>query len=660
MSNVKTEYSQRRQHKKRKLRKICLLTLPFVLLAVIISGAGVSIVEYQTYNAKYHSDIALAQTGVQHLRTAIALLGALPKNPLDGHTVSLAQHEFSAASTIFLQLDNDLKSVPGIGVYIPAYGTRLSSALRLVPLAIEVSQAGITSCNIMSLLISKVSNPFNTQGHGLTMADLAVIAQDVHQIKATLSLSIDQVNHLQPSDLQLDPRIGKIIDTFKNNVPALQSWLDAAEKFLSVAPTVLGITTPAKYLVEILDSTELRPSGGFIGNYGTATLSGGRLLATHITDVYLLDRPFEAAGNVIPYPPAYTWFNLWPHWSFRDSGLDADFPTAARYGEQNYMREGGNVPVQGVIAITPTLIQRAMQITGPIEVPEYHETVTPQNLIARIHYYQLNPNSGSGSDLIPSPGGHSSLRKRFTELLAEHLLARVRQLSSPYLAQFVQLVVNSVHSKDVQLYFNSSIAENLLQRFHLDSAIQSSDGDGLFVVDTNIAGNKANSFIMNTLNDQVSIDAEGNAIHQTTISYAWTNSGQFYGSPIYRDYVRVYTPPGSMLQMQNGWQPRGTSETFGHQVWAGYFELSYGQIRHITLTWMAPRAAKKDSSGWHYHYLIQRQAGISWQLNLRMRLPSCGAMTNISAGLRATNKQEIAITGTLTEDLNAEIDYTCR
>ena len=37
-------------------------------------------------------------------------------------------------------------------------------------------------------------------------------------------------------------------------------------------------------------------------------------------------------------------------WRFRDSNLDADFPTAAREGELEYTREGGNVPVQGVIA----------------------------------------------------------------------------------------------------------------------------------------------------------------------------------------------------------------------------------------------------------------------------------------------------------------------
>src|SRR5205085_1060317 len=150
-----------------------------------------------------------------------------------------------------------------------------------------------------------------------------------------------------------------------------------------------------------------------------------------------------------------------------------DFPTAAQYGEQTYVKEGGTVPVQGVIAITPALVKQALVITGPIAVPEYQETVTAQNLVACIHYHQLGGRSaGEGSDLIPSPGGHSSLRKRFTELLAEHFLARVRQLPSVDLAKLLQLMADGVRSKDVQLYFNSSTAENVLHRLQLDAAIQ--------------------------------------------------------------------------------------------------------------------------------------------------------------------------------------------
>jgi len=607
------------------------------------------------YNARYQTDLSLAQTGVQHLQKAESLLGTWSHQPLDAQASSQAKQEFAAALKTFDALNNDIQSIPGIAGQVPVYGTRLSAAQHLVPLAITLAQAGVAGSDLLNILASGLHDPLTSQGSGITRSGLAVVTRNVKELNSALVLAARQVNQLQPIDMQFDPRITKLVGTFHKDLPMIQEWLSSVEQLLPVAPTLLGIGTPANYLIEVLDSTELRPGGGFIGNYGIASLSGGRLASAHITDVDLLDRPFEAAGHVIPYPSAYSWFNLTPSWSLRDSNLDADFPTAARYGEQNYTKEGGGVSVQGVIAITPVLIEHVLAITGPIAVPEYHETITAENLIARIHYYQLGP--GAGSDLIPSPDGHSSLRKRFTELLAEHLLDRIRQLPSSDLSKLLQLMVNAVHSKDIQLYFNSDTAESALHRLQLDAAIQSPVGDSLFVVDANISGNKSNSFITNTLDDRVTIDSEGNAIHHASIHYAWTTLGPVYGGSQYQDFIHVYVPPDSTLLSQDGWQPRGTGNAFNREVWMGYFTLNYGQTGAITLVWKVPAAARKNQSGWHYQYTIQRQAGILRELNLQVVLPANASVTNKWGGLMPNNVQGEKLAQTLTEDINVGIGY---
>ena len=191
-------------------------------------------------------------------------------------------------------------------------------------------------------------------------------------------------------------------------------------------------------------------------------------------------------------------------------------------------------------------------------------------------------------------------------------------------------------------------------------SIQSPVGDSLFVVDANIGGDKANSLISNTLDDQVTIDTQGNAIHHTTISYAWKTNGPVYGSPLYKDYMRVYVPPHSILQKQDGWQPRGTSQAFGREVWAGFFTLSFGQTNTITLTWTDPGAATKDVKGWHYQYLIQRQAGSQWTIDLHMILPTCADITNKWGGLVSNNMHTATLTQSLKEDMNLGVDYVCR
>ncbi|MFL5662256.1 MAG: hypothetical protein ACJ8BW_13030, partial [Ktedonobacteraceae bacterium] len=275
MDDMKKENRQRAQGKKRTFKKFCLIALPILLMSAVLAG----VIGYQTNSAKYRTYVSLAQTGAQHLRTATTLLEALPKNPLDALTISQAQHEFATARSSFVQLDDGLKSLPGISTFIPVYGARLSAASRLAPLAVDLSQAGIAGCAILNLLIARLHDPVNTRGQSLTMSDMTSLDQKFQQIKTTLHQAIDQANQIQPSDLQFDPRIVKMFATFHNEIPTLQAWLDNVEKLLPVLPTLLGVGTPTNYLIEVLDSTELRPAGGFIGNYGIATFSGGKLSA---------------------------------------------------------------------------------------------------------------------------------------------------------------------------------------------------------------------------------------------------------------------------------------------------------------------------------------------------------------------------------------------
>jgi len=633
------------KRQKRKARTFSLVVLVFLLICTL--GSGLAIVGYQTYK-KYQNDVVLAQVGIKHLQTALSLMQAWSKQPLDTPLVTHAQQEFAAASAAFARLDTDLQSFPGASTLIPAYGARLSAALRLVPVAMKISLAGVAGCDALNVIISRFHEPLSTS-HGLTIEDLATIGKDLHQIEANANQAAAQVNALQPADLQFDSRIGKAIAAFHQYLPSLQALLQETDQLLPALPSLLGISAPAYYLVEILDSTQLRPGGGVIKDYGFATIIGGRLSAAHITDVNLLDTHFIATGQTLPLPSAYRWFDLASSsWTFRDSNLDADFPTAAGYAERNYSSEGGKVALQGVIAITPTLMEHALAITGPIDVPELHETVTAGNLLDRIHYYELGPGSK-----------HGSTSSTFTELLAQDFLTRVHQLPSSVSLKLLQLVGSSLRTKDLQIYFNASPAENLLQLNHVDAAIQTSLGDNFLVVDANIAADNANQFITSTLDDRVTIDGSGNATHHATIRYAWLKNGDVYGSPLYRDYVRIYVPPGSSLQEQQGWQPLGTNQAFDREVWAGSFTLAYGQTDTITLTWTEKGIAKKDAAGWHYQYLIQRQAGTQWMLNVQVTLPSCVVRTQTSGGLISHNGQITTLTRSLTGDMNLGVDYSC-
>ena len=648
--------------KKRRRKPRVLLPAMLVLLLVSVTGLGVVLSLYQTYSAQYQSAVTQAHDGVSNLQTGLSLLQTWSKNPYNALQVTRAQQRFVSASTDFAQLNAELQSVPGAARLMPGNTSRLSAALHLVPIALEVSSAGITACHVLNLIVSRFHQPFDV-GSGLTLADIGAIDKGFRQIEADINRVKGQINALSPQDLQVDPGAGKVVAAFHRYLPSLEALLRQTDQLLPVLPALLGVPNPAYYIVEILDNSNLRPGGGIIKDYGYVTFIGGRLSSAHIDDANLLDSRFQATGNSLPLPSVYRWFDPGSQgWGLRDSNLDADFPTDARYAEQNFKSEGGRVAPLGVIAITPALMEKALKISGPIAIPELHVTVTADNLTALIRYYQVGPGSHAhpgGVLLSPDQPAHAS--RYFTDLLAQRYLARIHRLPAATLVvpEFVQMFTTALRTKDLQVYFNSPAAEGLLQLAHVDAAIPAAPGDTFFVVDANTANNNANQFITSTMDDRVAIDGSGRVSHVTTIRYAWLTSGDVNGPPLYQDYVRIYVPPGSTLRSQQGWQPAGISTAFGHQVWAGSFTLAYGQSRILTFSWVEKGMVKKDAAGWHYHYLIARQAGATRTLNARFTIPACAARIQTSGGHLSRNGQVMMLTQPITEDANLGITYTC-
>jgi len=129
-------YGKRRRRRKRKTRVRFVLVTVFLLVCVVWSG--VAVVGYQKYNATYQNETAQAKAGLKHLQTAVQLMQAWEKKPLDVPSLATARREFSMSSASFAQINSDLRPFAGVGTKIPGLGSRLSAALRLASVATMV------------------------------------------------------------------------------------------------------------------------------------------------------------------------------------------------------------------------------------------------------------------------------------------------------------------------------------------------------------------------------------------------------------------------------------------------------------------------------------------------------------------------------------------
>ena len=549
----------RRWEKQGRLRKHQRLVriISAAVVAAIVVGLAiplcVGLVGYNTYN----NIKGVASDGVNNL---LALQALIPANKndfisvLNAQKLTTAKTQLDKAESDFLQLQDmvnrpDIQSL--LQQFAPQYSGKLDMARRLVTVALDVSRMGQEligvaqmGANILhggSLLSSSSNKPLIT-------------ADDINTIEATLVHTQYYISDIQTQMSQVN--LAQIpfgtaaqkakLSKYLQLLPQIQGTISQVQGLVSPVAWLLGVGSTRHFLLQTLDRAELRPSGGFEGQYGVVTVSNGRLGPVGLTDIAKLD--YGENGNELGNhaPAQYKWMDF-GNFGVRDANLSADFPTTAKMVMQLFQLEGGG-PVDGDIQITPVVIEQLLQMTGPLYVKDYNETITAQNLEDKLHLYQQDYHYISIEAAKTGQYTHST-RKAFTSLVGQMLLDRAKHLSTTQLISFGKILLKDLKTRDVQVYFTNPVVEQWLTQNGYSGAMPrfTNGTDGFMVVQANISISKASQYVHSTFNDQVTLNADGSATHNLTITLDYNQRGPVYGYDTYADYVRVYAPANAQF-----------------------------------------------------------------------------------------------------------------
>lgn len=545
----------KQQRQKRTLRAASLALLAVLLFTILLPlGAGVA--AYSIYT----SVRSIALDGVSHLLTVKSILPLSKSDPmaaLDTQKLHQAQSQFRLAESDFLQLQQ-LVSRPDIPSTVDQfssdYGTKLLMARHLVQVALDVSRMGdelsgvaLIGANIIhgSPLASGSSQPL------LSVSDVNAIEGSMTHALYYIADIRFHMSQVQLQDVPISTTQKAELVSALTLLPKAQESILQAQGLVSTVAWLLGVGHQRRFLVQTMDRGELRPSGGFTGQYGILQIQDGRMAPFTLRDVALLDY----AGNGVelgrPAPPEYrNWMNF-GNWGLRDSNLSADYPTTAQMSMQVFQDEGGG-PIDGDISFTPTFIGHILDITGPIHVAEYNETITSKNLEERLHYYQQNYSAIALEKQKTNDSSHA-VRKAFTSLVGKLLLDRVRHLPTNQLISVIKNAVKDIQSRDLEIYFANPTAESWLVEHGYSGAMNTfQQQDGFMVVQANISISKASEFVHTTEQDNVVLDAQGGATHTLTITLDYQQTGPVYGFDTYADYIRVYVPQSAQFISGDG------------------------------------------------------------------------------------------------------------
>jgi hypothetical protein len=695
---------QIRRSTKRRRRSNRLLVVNMCLLGIFLLGIISPLGFSATYLIQGYLTVNTLSThaldGIQQLESLRGLFSTQSATSnatgtataqsklLDPVRLHTARADLNAAHSDFQQVQNVLEHTTWLqsatGV-IPQTQPYVRTANAATQIGLDVTTIGQHLVDVATQLSPRLQGNLLSTGNKplLTQADLTLLTNTIDQALPLLKDIQVQAPQLSLDSLPISPATRTQITTYLAMLPQTITTLETISSMHNEIGWLLGIGQPRTFLVQPLDSAEIRGTGGFTGQYGELHIAGARVGNFSLQNIALVeykDTNNTSLGRLVPEQ----YRSWWPfaNWGVRDANLSPDFPTSARYEMQLYQDELGH-PVDGVIQFTPVMIEHILEATGPITIPRYQETVTVQNLNAKLHYYQLSHDGIVKEKRIEHLTDDEQARKMFTSALAHALIDRARKASTSELLAMGKLLLQDLQTRDLQVYFNNPQIETFMARSHLTGTVDTNtQRDGLYIVQTNVSVNKATEFIKTHFSDTVQLDSKGDATHLLTMNFDYSQSGPVYGFDTYRDYLRIYVPTTAHLITGSGFDsgqalcggplaacpqqhayphdqlscPAGqydagaanqmlndpyagedhpldvlgpptntNTDLAGRTMYGGYIVIPKGCRLTVTLSWSvpAPKAQQNSHGLAAYNLYVQRQAGTNPDFTLTIQAPTC-------------------------------------
>jgi len=407
-------------------------------------------------------------------------------------------------------------------------GTKLSQGAASLA---EAGEAG-------TLLVQIV---FHHQDGNISEA-LKRIQINLDQAYSQLSFVESELQSGQQLDLDLTTTLTQKFQTLTNDLPNIRQKIDQARLILPLIPSFIAQDSKKTYLLLFQNSSEIRPTGGFIGSYGLLTFDQGKLLDFNVEDIYSADGQLK--GYVKPPEPIEKFLGQ-NTWYFRDSNWDPDFPLSAERAEW-FLNKTTNRKVDGVIAINLPAVKEFLKATGPIDLPDYNEEVTADNLFERAEYR-------SEIDFFPG----STQKKDFLGSLAREIFDKAKTSTASELLKYIEAMEIALVQKQILIYLHDLDAQKLLLEQNWAGAIFAPSlatldnrpilSDYSYLVEANLGINKANYFLKRHIKQQLTILKTKQVLAITTIRYHNQSPANAWPGGIYRSYLRHYIPLDSQL-----------------------------------------------------------------------------------------------------------------
>lgn len=349
------------------------------------------------------------------------------------------------------------------------------------------------------------------------------------------------------------------------------------------------------FLVMLQNEAELRPGGGFLGQYAIVKIKNGEVISTFVEDANLLDQRITAK---VPAPfPFYRMMQL-KKWKFRDSNFSPDFPTNVDKAKYFFrLAGGGSTNFYGVMAVNSKVFNDVLGLTGPIEVPGYNGEYNSENGARKLEEvvekaYLMNPDIDTQN------------RKAIIKKMAPIIMERLMTVGN--VPKIAQLFHRELKDRNVMLNFTDANLQKAVASVHWDGAMpQDWGGDYLMAVDANMGALKSDYYIKRQMVYDVDL-TQAKPLVTLNIKYDHTAPYGDWRTSDYHSYLRVYAPKGSTFVESKMVSRINTNEEFDKTYFGFMCHVLIGRQTDAYIKYELPESFSNIQD---YKLLIQKQSG---------------------------------------------------
>ena len=435
--------------KKRKKKGIILAVVLAFLVAIGVTGYCL----YDSAKTLKH-DASLVMQDIANIKTSIT----------SGQYQEAATYANNIAATsahMQQEMSSPLWSVASVVPYVGSDVTNAKELINILNSAASDILIPLTATFANASLDSIID-----ESGAIDVDTVSVMLSAAEEIAPAMNACAQKIAQVPAMNIaQLEDMLGSA----KAKVVDLNNTYQEAVQYFPVIKLALGDGGQRAYLITAQNSAEIRASGGFPGAVASLDINDGKISLGSFGTPYEMFAD-NTPDDVAPTADELEIFSDEFLTISRDFGVDPNFERTASVWASAYTTETQN-SIDGIISITPSMIQSMLKITGGITLSDGSELdgTNATKMLQHDLYWKYCSRETASSE------NYELIDSLFADAAKQTFAKLLGSLNAKTLLSFAQTMLAGTETREVMLYFTNAEEQAQIESLHISGALNSDE-----------------------------------------------------------------------------------------------------------------------------------------------------------------------------------------